>query len=692
MMDGLFERIKESVKICEASIRDLKRKQRTISWLYPTFQDRVNKIGDMGGLRLTNTDDDNWDFKVHSGTKKDTWYDCVIHFVNVKDTLKKLVMNRRLWTINKERVDLRKLASEFVETVNVQTFCSCPSDLYSGFHYIRGLPRYDAKYTNPEHRPPKKRNPRQYGAYCFDDRAMVLMSDGTFKSIKNVNVGDSVFTHTGEIHQVTNKFQREADTINVSIQGVLGEFGVTPNHKFYVRGRNDKCLCGCGKDLSFSKFTINHCGVKHLYTRKFTSGHFRRGQVLEDKSTGLVWSEVNSLDKYSMLHCPSITAGDTVQFDPDLARLIGYYVAEGSYLCGSVKHESDTTFINSNGKLVGGVGVMFTISNEEIDTIGKDIINILRNKFGIEVKVNKINHARNDGGNSKYTQVLARSKDLFKLVFELVGFPKRINNKVFSWNKNARIEFITGWFLGDGNFNKQGNSCVFVSSSDVLSQQLFTVITSLGIRADIKKYKSTNIVGTRNYVTIRVNDVPLSFTNTCKSLGKRNCGIVDTKRAFQVYRTCGETYTDGGMFRFFRKVNKSELSKSVVYNLEVEGDNSYIVNGVAVHNCKHTQAIMKALPFYNTAIAKWLNQFYNKEIAEYQELAKKELGIAKAGAKELTKRMESEKKPMERPDRRPERPSSGIRRGKTHLEDEKPTETTEDLRDTLRKVWGSFNK
>jgi hypothetical protein len=273
MMDGLFERIKESVKICEASIRDLKRKQRTISWLYPTFQDRVNKIGDMGGLRLTNTDDDNWDFKVHSGTKKDTWYDCVIHFVNVKDTLKKLVMNRRLWTINKERVDLRKLASEFVETVNVQTFCSCPSDLYSGFHYIRGLPRYDAKYTNPEHRPPKKRNPRQYGAQC-----------------------------------------------------------------------------------------------------------------------------------------------------------------------------------------------------------------------------------------------------------------------------------------------------------------------------------------------------------------------------------------------------------------------------------KHLSAVMKALPFYNTAIAKWLNQFYSKEIAEYQELAKKELGVAKAGAKELTKRMESEKKPMERPDGRPERPSSGIRRGKTHLEDEKPTETTEDLRDTLRKVWGSFNK
>lgn len=171
MISWLFDKIRESVKVYnnqvnEASINDLKRKQRTISWLFPTFHDRVVSIGNMGGVRLVNMDDDNWDFKVHSGTKKDVWYDCVIHFVNVNDTIKKLVMDRRLWTINKDKVDLRKLATEFSENVSVKIVCSCPADLYYGGHYIRSLPRYDAKYTNPERRIPRIRNPRMYGSYC----------------------------------------------------------------------------------------------------------------------------------------------------------------------------------------------------------------------------------------------------------------------------------------------------------------------------------------------------------------------------------------------------------------------------------------------------------------------------------------------------------------------------------------------
>jgi len=145
----------------EARLMDLQRKQRTISWLFPTFTDRVKKVQDLGGIRLKSVDDDIWDFKVHSGTKKDLWYDCVLHFVGIRNTLEKYVRDRRMWVKDKSRIDLRRLAEKFISQVNVQTFCSCPADKYFGGHYIRGLPKYDAKYTNPERRPPKKRNPKQ---------------------------------------------------------------------------------------------------------------------------------------------------------------------------------------------------------------------------------------------------------------------------------------------------------------------------------------------------------------------------------------------------------------------------------------------------------------------------------------------------------------------------------------------------
>ena len=43
---------------------------------------------------------------------------------------------------------------------------NCPAQLYWGADYIISLPRYDAKYGEPEIRAPRVRNPKKYGAFC----------------------------------------------------------------------------------------------------------------------------------------------------------------------------------------------------------------------------------------------------------------------------------------------------------------------------------------------------------------------------------------------------------------------------------------------------------------------------------------------------------------------------------------------
>ena len=154
------------VKIAEASLNAIRRKQRSITNLFPTFNDRVNKVKALGGIRLRSVDDDVWNFRLHSGTKTDTWYDAVLHFKDVQETLEPLVKDRRLWTSDKARVDLRKLASKFIENVNVRVFCSCPAFLYWGPAYILSKNKYQAKYTHPELRKPVKRNPKELGAVC----------------------------------------------------------------------------------------------------------------------------------------------------------------------------------------------------------------------------------------------------------------------------------------------------------------------------------------------------------------------------------------------------------------------------------------------------------------------------------------------------------------------------------------------
>jgi len=294
-------------ELIEATLSDIHRKHRSVKMLFPTFDDRVKNVQLMGGIRLKEVDDDNWHFSVHSGTKKDVWYDCTLHFKNIQEVLEHYVKDRRLWVEDRSRVDLKKLAAIFVEKVDVQVFCSCltgdtmiplldgrhltmeqilvefgtdkefwvfasdengdfvpakatclgktnevnalvgvtldndeivhctvdhlfrmrdgsytradqlkpgdslmpmsnnhsvksiriitseqnipvydlsvvgyhnfalsagvfvhncPAFLYYGPAYILGRPKYDAKYTDPEHRPPNKRNPKQYGATC----------------------------------------------------------------------------------------------------------------------------------------------------------------------------------------------------------------------------------------------------------------------------------------------------------------------------------------------------------------------------------------------------------------------------------------------------------------------------------------------------------------------------------------------
>jgi len=648
MFYQLATRIIDAAEISEATTKQLARKHRSITRLFPTFKDRVDKIGPMGGLKLNGQTADTWKFKVHSGTKSSTWYDVVVRFVNVPVVLGKLVADRRLWTSDKTRVDYRLLSREFMDRIDIQLECSCPADLYWGHQYTRSRAKYDAKYGSPETRRPKKRNPREYGANCFDDRAMVLMGDGTFKSIKDVVVGDVVFSHTGKRRKVLNTFCREAKVFDVGVWGVLGKFGVTGNHPFYVLGRNAECLCGCGKKFSTKRRTIESKGIKHIYTRKLWSGHTTIRQ--EDMSNELIWVEAENLDRYSLLFSPNLDFGSgdvTKSIDPDVARLVGYYVAEGSLLydySGSRK-DAGLLFRNSCGKDVIGRGVSFTISLDEVDTIGADIIRILKEKFGVVATTKEIHCDRKDGTKSEYAIISARGKDLFKFIYGLIGFTKRLDESILGWNSAAKWWLIAGWLLGDGYIGKNDGSHTIISSNGILSQQVFSIISSLGVRADIKEYKSTNtsgFVGKRWYTMVRSNDVPDAVTECFINLGKRNSEVDHTPQ-FNTFRVSDFTKRDDGFFRMFRSIDKSNQRIADVYNIEVDVDNSYIVNGVVVHNCKHISALMKALPWYNSTVARWLKEFYGKGIAKVEKSARAESEFAKKAAGALAQRAEDVK-------------------------------------------------
>jgi len=150
--------------LLEYTYNDMMRKQLSVNRLFPTFPSRVKAVAAHGGVRLKEMFPETWHFTVTSGTQEGVKYDVYVRFKNIYEQLKRFVPDRSLWKVSGEGVDYRKLAAEIFNSVDLETSCSCPASLFWGPDFIRT--QRDAQYGEPEDRPPKVRNPREYGSLC----------------------------------------------------------------------------------------------------------------------------------------------------------------------------------------------------------------------------------------------------------------------------------------------------------------------------------------------------------------------------------------------------------------------------------------------------------------------------------------------------------------------------------------------
>ncbi len=72
------------------------------------------------------------------------------------------------------------------------------------------------------------------GSGCFTPEMLVLTNKGP-KPIKDINIGDIVYTHTGELHPVIDTLQFERDEELL----IINDIECTKNHEFYVVHQDD---------------------------------------------------------------------------------------------------------------------------------------------------------------------------------------------------------------------------------------------------------------------------------------------------------------------------------------------------------------------------------------------------------------------------------------------------------------------
>ena len=189
---------------------------------------------------------------------------------------------------------------------------------------------------------------------CFLEGTEITLSDGTKIPIQDIHVGDMVLSHAGNIRAVKNTQKRwyKGDILAMKIEGDYKTTYVTPEHPFWAFSKQRTCACGCGEAVP-----VTLCGHSSktlnggLAVPRFKHGHYAR--VVNPNSNMYSIEEYRNLkesnpirEKLSLgwINGADLQVGDIVSYPVsdttiasedatvEKARLIGYFLAEGSFV------------------------------------------------------------------------------------------------------------------------------------------------------------------------------------------------------------------------------------------------------------------------------------------------------------------------------------------------------------------------
>ena len=275
-------------------------------------------------------------------------------------------------------------------------------------------------------------------------------------------------------------------------------------------------------------FTPEHpilVGMKELRGSGYRERKYRTGWIKAGDVGGAF-----KRGMFCLLPMPRVNGNGFAKPSKPLARFLGYYLSEG---CAYHKYRS----------------YVVQLSNTESRII-EDIRNCVREAFGKEPLV------RDDGN---VESVIFWSKEAYlwlKDSFGLNCYDKQIPGWLLGWPPELLKELLDAYWLGDGS-NQSRNGYERIAYHTV-SKKL-----ALGLRLlELKLRRETTISRRSNPNAFIV------YVNNPE-------GREDSPQVMLM---------DGYLWMPIEDVEVRDFD-GYVYNLEVEGDNSYVAETISVHNC-----------------------------------------------------------------------------------------------------------
>lgn len=367
---------------------------------------------------------------------------------------------------------------------------------------------------------------RRLFCHCFGKGTLVTTKRG-FIPIEDVVIGDMVLTHNSRYHYVTDTMKFEnVPTVKVKFQGIPEPLVCTKDHEFYACKR---------------------IRVQSNFDRKVIS------QPPEWIPADELKKEMNTSHLCgTVVGFPRDIPIDIDAHTPEFWYVIGRYLGDGWI----INYDQKSCYVRKDG----------TRSRSRIWITGICTSKQKADKLGTKIKDAGFHACRTEAKTETWFRICNKKFTIFMEQFGRYSHGKHIPEWCFSLSLEKQKLLLQGCIDSDGYFD---------SSKQEISISTVSELLAFGIAR----------------LSRNVNNTQITFSKHKKPRDSMIDGRV-IKARYPVYfiawritsRIMKDTVPkDNCVWMSFRSISEGETTD--VYNLSVKGSNSYVVNGIAVHNC-----------------------------------------------------------------------------------------------------------
>ena len=427
-------------------------------------------------------------------------------------------------------------------------------------------------------------NKRSQLSSCFEGTTLVNTLRGPIP-IKDVELGDEVITHLGNVKKVIQKHKNKINKrklYEVNIRKT-NKFIVTEDHKLFcynkitqqsnwkevkILDENDYIMIP-KYDGNILKPEINVLEITKTFDFSKYKNEIKVELTKDQKQvyTTTIFKHTNLNNQAEVSCCTKSTPLNAkIEINNDIIKFIGIWFGDGHIM----------TQTKNNIKIIRGIGITIHDKNIELINFCKEI----KKYFGIEhVTIHKM-------VNQNIIQVLYNCPILGIVFNQLFGKGfngKKIPEIFYKYNTKLILSFLTGLITTDGCISSTGIITLCMANKNLVNQ-IYSLcrLHNLDV-GQVCRVKPGKLTKTQAY-NICLTNLRYDLTDIWKTYKDDRINKLKIKSNI---RNQSSPIIDDNKFKYLHFEGRTEIKidDEYVYTLGVEDDHSYSIEGIIAQNC-----------------------------------------------------------------------------------------------------------